>query len=172
LVCERPLEIHRELVDADRPRGWNSHRLHCEDGPAVSWPDGWGVWSIHGVPVTKQIVETPESLTVAQIRDEPNSEIKRIMLERFGAERFMTEAGGSMVREDDWGRLWTLPSAPDEPDGKPLVMVEMQNATVEPDGRVRTFYERVPPHIKTPVAGLAWQADMKVGEYKQLAQQT
>jgi hypothetical protein len=51
MVCERPCEIHRELTDPGVSRGRNSHRLHCIDGAAVSWPDGWGIHVVHGVPV-------------------------------------------------------------------------------------------------------------------------
>ena len=63
LAVERPTVIHRELTDPARSRGWKSHRLHCDDGPAVVWPDGWGVYAIHGVRVPRQVVEAPATLT-------------------------------------------------------------------------------------------------------------
>jgi hypothetical protein len=84
MACERPLEIHRELVDPGYARGLGSHRLHRDDGPAVVWPDGWGVWSVHGVRVPRQVVEAPGTLSVEQIRDEGNVEVRRVMLDRFG----------------------------------------------------------------------------------------
>jgi hypothetical protein len=127
----------------------------------------------------------PETLTVAQIRDEPNVEVRRIMLERFGAERFMAESDGRCVAEERLPirttdgqvsssvvKLWAIPEAPDEPDGKPFMMVEMINSTPEPDGSFRTYYERVPPTTRTPVAGLAWQANMGVSEYEAMGTQT
>jgi len=147
-------------------------RLHDERGPALGYRDGWGVWSIHGVRVTPKIVEHPESLTVQEIRDEPNVEVRRVMLERFGADRFMAESNAELIGEDDWGKLWRIPDAPDEPDGKPLVLVEMLNSTPEPDGSVRTYYERAHPDVQTPLAALAWQANMSESEYMQMGAQT
>jgi hypothetical protein len=162
ILTERPAELHRD----------EEGRLHADSGPAVRYPDGWSIWAIHGVRVTQHIVERPETLTVEQIRDEPNVEVRRVMLERFGAERFMTQAGGKMVAQDDWGKLWRLPDAPDEPQGKPMVLIEMVNSTPEPDDTFHTYFERVPPHLKTPLAALAWQAGMTKDQYAQMGPQT
>ncbi|UWZ84629.1 DUF6745 domain-containing protein [Occallatibacter riparius] len=101
IVSERPLEIHRELADPPRPRGWGSHRLHREDGLAISFRDGWGVWSWHGTRVTRQIIEAPETLTVAQIAAEENAEVRRVMVERMGWERFCSEAKMKIIHVDE-----------------------------------------------------------------------
>jgi hypothetical protein len=161
MVSDRPEFIHQD----------NENRPHCESGPYCRWRDGWSLWYIHGVKVTQQIVECPETLTAAQIRDEPNVEVRRVMLERFGAERFMSESNASLRAEDDWGKLWEIPEAPDV-ENEPLVLVEMLNSTPESDGSIHTFHERVPPNMKTPLAALAWQAQLSVPEYEQLGQQT
>jgi len=63
VVCDRPLVVHRQ---ATGETGWGSHRLHCTDGPAVAFRDGWAVWAIEGVRVTEQIVMRPETITVAR----------------------------------------------------------------------------------------------------------
>ena len=170
MVSERPLEIHREQIG---PRGWGSHRLHCDDGPAVSWGDGFGIWAVHGVRVPQQVVEAPDTLTVKQIRDEQNSEVRRVMMDRFTAERFMRESEATLVATDDWGKLWSIPNAPDEPrKGVPLVMVEMVNSTPEPDGSWKTYYERVMPTAKTPLEALAWQADLPADVYATIESQS
>jgi hypothetical protein len=64
-------------------------RLHCENGPALTYPDGWSVWSLSGVRVDEQVVLRPETQTVEQIRAEQNAEIKRHRIERFGWPRFL-----------------------------------------------------------------------------------
>jgi hypothetical protein len=161
MVSDRPEFIH---MDED-------NRPHCETGPYCRWRDGWSLWYIHGVKVTQQIVERPETLSVAQIRDEENVEVRRVMLKRFGAERFMAESNATLRSEDDWGKLWEIPEAPDEPD-KPLVLVEMLNSTPESDGSVHIFHERVPPDMTSPLQALAWQAQLTPSEYEQLGQQT
>lgn len=164
MVSERPLEIHRELADPARPRGWGSHRLHRDDGPAVAWPDGWGVWSIHGRRVTRQIVEAPQTLTVEQISREPNAEVRRIMVDRYGAERYLTQAGAHLLDEDtEWGKLWRL----DQRDDEPLVMVQVVNSTPEPDRSFKTYFLRVPPTMRTAHEAVAWTFDFQAGDYQE-----
>jgi hypothetical protein len=152
MVSERPVSISRELTNPDVPRGWGSHRLHNSQGPAIIWPDGWGLWTIHGVRVTQQIVEAPETLTPKQITGEPNAEVRRIMLERFGAERYVRELGAKRVQADDYGALYRVELGDDEP----LVMVELENSTPEPDGSHKVYWLRVPPTITTAREAVAW----------------
>jgi hypothetical protein len=101
IVSERPTCIHTELADPAKPRGWNSHRLYCEDGPAVGFQDGWGVWAWHGVRVTKQIIENPDTLTVEQIKNEENAEVRRIMIERMGWDTFCAKAQMRVIHVDE-----------------------------------------------------------------------
>ena len=102
-------------------------RLHRADGPAVSWPNGTRYWFGHGVRVSQQIIESPETLHPRDdILAEPNVEIRRIMLERYGYDRFIRGARSERVHEDDFGVLWRVPM-PDEP----LVVVEVHNSTAE-----------------------------------------
>jgi hypothetical protein len=179
MVSERPAEIHRELVDPVRPRGWGSHRLHREDGPAVVWPDGWGVWSIHGVRVPRQVVESPETLTPTQITTEPNVEIRRVMLDRFGTDRYIHESGAAKIHSDDWGDLYRAELRDDEP----LVMVRVVNSTPESDGSFSTYWLRVhpelrpipslgPPQAMTALNAVASTFDMTGEQYRALARQT
>lgn len=136
MVSDRPLAIHREQIG---PRGWGSHRLHRADGPAVVWPDGWGVYAWHGVRVPSWVIETPpEQITVAQITGEQNAEVRRVLVERLGAERYMALAKATKVGTDDWGTLWDIR------DPVPMRVVELVNSTPEPDGSSRRYFMRVP----------------------------
>jgi hypothetical protein len=150
MVCERPRSIHRELVDANRPRGWGSHRLHNTTGPAVSWNDGWGVYSIHGVRVTQQIVEAPETLTVHQIEAETNAEVRRVMIDRYGAARYLRDSGATIVHELPADHpivgLRTARLLRKEIQGdETIVMIDLLNSTAEPDGSVKRYQLRVQP---------------------------
>jgi hypothetical protein len=60
------------------------NRPHCEDGPSHRWRDGWSIYHLRGVVVTRQIVEQPQTLTIEQIRAEQNAEVRRLMIERRG----------------------------------------------------------------------------------------
>ena len=101
IVSERPSVINRELADLERPRGWGSHRLHCEDGPAVGFPDGWGVWAWHGTRVPQFVIEAPETITIDQVRKEKNAEVRRAMVERMGWENFCAAAKMKLIHVDE-----------------------------------------------------------------------
>ena len=151
IAVEHPEAINRELVNPNITRGWNSHRLHCDHGPAIYWPDGWSIYSIHGVRVTEQIVMRPETLTVEQIDAETNAEVRRIMVERFGMERYVRESGSIPIHElpKDYpiiglrgAKLWRKDSENDEP----IVCIDMDNSSQEPDGSIKRYMLRVDPN--------------------------
>lgn len=162
MACERPTVIHRELVNPEVPRGPGSHRLHCDTGPAIVWPDGWGLWVIHGVRVTQQIVEAPQTLTVKQIRDEENAEVRRVMLERFGFDRYLSASGAIPIHADACGTLYRCDLDGDEA----LTIVSVLNSTPEPDGSTKTYHIRVPPGMRTAREAVAWTFGLKASEYR------
>jgi hypothetical protein len=167
MVCERPTAIHRELANPLVTRGWGSHRLHRDSGPAIVWPDGWGLHVVHGVRVTKQIVDAPETLTPEQITSEPNAEVRRIMLERFGTERYIRESGAKVIDSSDYGTLYRAELGDDEP----LVMVCVTNSSPEPDGAFKDYWLRVPPTIERARDAVAWTFGIDPKRYE-LAVQT
>lgn len=92
IFCDRAAVRKVEKV----PDGEN-YRLHCEDGPAMAYNDGYEFYVIHGVNVDKQIVMEPETQTIEQIENEKNEEVRRIRIERFGWERYMREGGAQVL---------------------------------------------------------------------------
>jgi hypothetical protein len=76
------------------------NRPHCDDGPSHRWRDGWEFYYIHGVPVTRQIVMDPPSLTIEQVKNEDNAEVRRIMVERMGWDRFVAESEMKVIHSD------------------------------------------------------------------------
>lgn len=159
IVAERPLVIRRD------DRG----RLHCADGPALAWGDGTVQYSWHGVAVTRDVIEAPESITVERIRSEENAEVRRVLIERFGEERLVREGGATLVHEDETGRLWHWAHGTSDPWGRrdePVVMVEVRNSTLEPDGSRRTYYLRVPPSIRTAHEAVAWTFGLEGEAYR------
>jgi hypothetical protein len=131
MVSDRPLRISRD------ERG----RLHSEDGPAVVWRDGWGVYAWHGVRVSANVIETPaEKISAKWIREEPNLEVRRVLIERIGTERYIEISGAREVHRDDWGVLYVA-SRKGESD---YAAVRVVNSSPEPDGSYREFWLRVP----------------------------
>lgn len=151
MVCERPTTINRELVNPERPRGIGSHRLHRTDGPAVAWPDGWGVYAIHGVQLPGWIIEHPERITVNYIEREGNAEIRRTMIERYGWARYIADSKCQVVDEcaSDHairglrGAKLLRKELAGEPE--PIIYLSMVNSSPEPDGHYKTYLERIDP---------------------------
>jgi hypothetical protein len=71
---ERPIELN---LDKDG-------KLHHNTKPAISFADGYKLYSIHGIIVPSWIVEYPEQITKEKIKQEKNETIKQIMFNRIG----------------------------------------------------------------------------------------
>jgi uncharacterized protein DUF6745 len=152
----------QEIVCVPRPLlSLVDNRLHAEDGCAAAWPNGERYWFWRGVEVTRQTIEAPERLTLADIRDETNLESRRIMIERMGAERFLGAARGILVQTDVCGKLWHCRVD----DNEPYAMVEVENGTPEPDGSRRHYFLRVPPAARTPREAIAWTYGLTADQY-------
>jgi len=151
VACERPLRISLNEVG----------RLHRADGPALELRCGYQQFAWNGFLVTEQFIRAPETLTVVQIETEPNVEVRRLMMERFGKERFLIESGTEPIQSDDWGTLYRKELPRDEP----LVMVKVINSTPEPDGTFREYFLRVPPTMRTAREAVAWTFGKRETDY-------
>jgi hypothetical protein len=127
-------------------------RIHSERGPAVGYPDGFSVFAWHGVRVSGQVIDAPESLLPRQIRDEQNAEVRRVMMTRFGEARYLQEIGGKKIHESGLGELFIA----EVPNDEPLVMVKVLNSTPEPDGSRKPYFLRVPPDMRNASEAVAW----------------
>jgi hypothetical protein len=151
ILQDRPSEIHQD----DRLR------LHNDSGPAIAYRDGWKIYCVHGVRIDDWIIEHPERMTPAQIDSEKNVEVRRVMIDKFGKERYLREAGAVLIHEDDFGKLWQK----DQPGDEPLCMVEVINGTPEADGTFRTYFLRVAPDIKTAREAVASTYKLNAKQY-------
>jgi hypothetical protein len=106
-----------------------------------------------GVPVPRHVVFDPASMTHEEILVERNAEVRRVMIERFGYERFMREADAQEEdRDTDAGgerRLLRIAIPGDED----LVCVSVQGPSTG-----HQFVLRVPPHMRTCREAVAWTA--------------
>jgi len=158
VLCDRPLTIMVEnfggVAAAER---W---RWHSETGPALTFRDGRSsLWAIHGVVVTQQIVEAPHTLTPLQISQEPNAEIRAIMLQRYGIERYF--AGMEAVQQDDFGKLYKTTFA----DNLELAIVRVVNGTPEADGSFKEYAIPVPADCSSAHEAVARTYGLTVKQY-------
>jgi hypothetical protein len=150
-ISERLSALNRD------PQG----RFHCEDGPALAYPNSFAMYAWHGVRVPANVIEQPDTMTVNQINDERNLEVRRVMIERYGENRYL-EDSSVIVHQDETGILYRRESSL----GEPVVMIKVINSTPEPDGSFKAYYLRVPPTMQTAREAVAWTFGLTAEAYQ------
>jgi hypothetical protein len=131
LASDRPSQLNRDTAG----------RLHSLDSPALEWRDGSALYYVNGVAVSRLVVMEPEKITTKMIDDEQNAEVRRVMMERFGIARYITESGGQVIHSDvDQLGFPRRLLKRDMPGGSPVMVVEVKNSSLEPDGSRRTYH--------------------------------
>jgi hypothetical protein len=145
IMTERPALIQRD----------EGGRLHCVSGPALAYPDGCAVHVWHGLRIPAWLVEDRARLTPELIEAEANAELRRVMLEMFGFDRYIEARHATLIAEDE---CLGLPRQLFEIDleGDIIRVLRVLNGTVEPDGRRRQFHLGVPLECNTPHEAVAW----------------
>ena len=152
ILCERPTELHLD------ERG----RLHHGDSPALAYRDGFVLNRWRGITIPAEFAQTLRALTPEIIREERNAELRRMMLEHYGHDRYIVDSGAEPIQQDEAGRLWRVTLLNDEP----ITMVEVVNSTAEPDGTFNTYWLRVPPQTRTAKEAVAWTFGLSEQEYE------
>ncbi|MER6634783.1 DUF6745 domain-containing protein [Streptomyces microflavus] len=156
VISERPEVLHRD----------EAGRLDHGEGPALAYGDGFALHAWRGMPVPAAFLAELATLTPQRIREEENAELRRVMLEYYGYDRYLTESGAEPVHRDETGILWRIALDGDED----VVMVEVVNSTPEPDGTHRTYWLRVPPATRTAKDGVAWTFGLDGAAYAPVRQ--
>jgi hypothetical protein len=125
-------------------------RLHAENGPALRYRDGWSVYALRGVRVPGEIIEKPETLTPARIDTEANAEVRRVLIERYGLARYVVDSGAEVLHQDEESegrprRLLRKPARDAQPE---ILLLEVRNATPEPDGTRKTYFLHPAPGLR------------------------
>jgi len=144
----------RELPDGLRITGWIDV---AQSGLAETkkLPDslrGVGLrWQ--GVRVEERIIFQPETITLKEILREENAERRRVLLDRFGMQRFMKESRAEVLDTD------ADPGGPRQllrvelMDDEPLVTLSCFCPSTK-----RQYFLRVPPDMETCHQAAAWIA--------------
>jgi hypothetical protein len=143
---------------------------------AIAYRDGWGIYAVHGVRVDERIVMHPETITVGEVWKEANAERRRVMIEAFGWDRFVVDAGLALVDEcaDPANAPHTLKlyDLPTQIYGEPVRVVLCVNASPERDGTRRTYALTVPVDCDSALGAVAWTAGVSAKAYKALERAT
>ena len=166
VLTDRPTVIARD----------GQGRLHSQTGPALAYSDGWTIHAVHGVRVPAEIIEHPEAITVDRILTDPNTEVRRVMIDLRGWDWFTAAAGLRLVdTADDPGNpgetitLWDLP---EQVYDEPVRVVLVTNASPERDGTRRRYGLTVPADCDSAEGAVAWTFGIDADDYRSLARAT
>ena len=106
-----------------------------------------------GVRIDERIAFEPESISSKEVLNEPNTELRRVMIERMGYLKFAQEAGAKTLDKDT------------DPGGeRKLLKIKMQEGedivglTCSCPSTARHYFLRVPPNVSTCHQAAAWLA--------------
>lgn len=118
----------------------DNNLLHSATGPAIEWLD-MSTYHWHGVAVQERIITAPETITVEQIQSTGNVELRRVLMERMGYDRYIQESGAVSRASDAFGTIWHSTIQGDED----MYVIEVVNSTPEPDGHHKHYWLRFDP---------------------------
>jgi hypothetical protein len=154
-VSERHDVLHQDV----------QHRLHCEGGPALRYPDGWSIYRWHGVEIPAWIVERPQDITPAKISAEKNAEVRRVMTLKYGLARYLQDSDAREIdRDRDLHGERVLYEVRD-PLGMMRVIL-LENSTPEVDGSRKPYTFRVPPTTQSCAQAVAWIYSLPTEKYR------
>jgi hypothetical protein len=154
VLTERPTTVARDATG----------QVHSSTGPALRYPDGWELYAWHGVWVPRRVVLAPDSLTVQEILGEPDVDLRRVMIERFGMDRFVHEASAVVLDQDDRSTLYQLAPLGRGEEGV-LLLVCIRDAASDERGFGRGYWLRVASTTRTVADAVAQVFDDNYHDY-------
>jgi hypothetical protein len=104
-------------------------RLHNDTEATIRYSDNNGFYFWHGVHVPDFVIARPETITLTQINEERNAEVRRVMVEYYGAPRYILDMGGEVVDRDHDSTLYLFNERSSRQE--PLVCIKLRNSTPE-----------------------------------------
>jgi len=134
-------------------------RLHCEDGPAIRYRDGYSIYSWHGTRIPEEWITKKAELAAVTALTWENVEQRRCACEILGWARVLRELDATVIDADEDPMIGTLVEVqlPDFDDREKFLKVVCATG--------REFAMPVPPEMTTALEANAWTYDLKPGEY-------
>jgi len=154
-------------------------QLHCETGPAVVIEDfedfkeyeveaKW--YYLQGNKVPAIVIEDPDNVTMKDIQDEQNAEIRRIIIEHLGSDRFAAALDLEIIDEQELnGQKVALLRTKEADD---MARSKIQFVRVECTSTGRMYHICVPmikedrEEMNDSLEAVAWTFGMEKNEYK------
>jgi hypothetical protein len=156
------------VVFQDRPKHIkfdDQNRLHCENGPAILYRDGYGVYAWHGVRIPSEWITNKGELTAKTALTWVNMEQRRAACEIVGWAKVLRELNARVIESDEDPMIGTLLEV-DIPDiGKEKFLKVLC-------GTGREFAIPVPPNMNTALEANAWTYGLDGDVLRQLEVRT
>ena len=163
IYCSREIAIVMDRPSVIKMDDQN--RLHCENGPAILYPDGFTVYSWHGVRIPREWIQNKDSLTPAMALNWENTEQRRAACEILGWVNILKELDAKVIDEHEAAMIGTLleVNIPDIGREKFLKVL---------CGTGREFAIPVPPNMNTALEANAWTFGMDPEELRDIEVRT
>jgi hypothetical protein len=139
IVCDRPIQLS---FDAQ-------HRLHAEGEPAIQFTDDFRVYAYQGVRLPEPYGKLhPHQWRSHWLLEEPNAELRRILLQGIGYGRICQELDA--IDLDEW-REYTLLEIEADVDEEPILLLKMNCPST---GFMHV--SRVPPDVDSAREAIQW----------------
>jgi len=104
------------------------------------------------------VVVRPDWITVRHVLDERNAEVRRVMIERYGQDRFINDAGAVIIDRGGDGELLAI-DLPDDPERR-IVALRLRCPSTS-----AVYVIRVPPDQSDYLAAKAWTFSLSKSQY-------
>jgi hypothetical protein len=161
-VSERP-----DIVKVDA-----QGRLHCPDGPALRYRDGWCAWAWKGVEVPAWAIEHPERITLSTLDGTLDPVLRRCLIEIMTPERLIASGAAKRLSRDETGTLWGMTWQYRGVTLDKWSAVEVVDGTLGPNGAPRRYVLPVPADLRTAREAVAWTYGLSGAQYAGLQLRT
>jgi hypothetical protein len=91
VLSEKPIKLH-----------FKGNELHNEEGPAVEYKDGFGLYCLNGVSVDEWLVKTkPEDIDPESVPREQNAEVRREIVKKMGIDNFVRKSKAKVIDSEN-----------------------------------------------------------------------
>ena len=161
--CEWWWPFENVVIASEKPRivRWDDdRRLHCENGPAVEYADGYSLFAWHGRRLPARWVLERDTIDPTEILREQNVETKAAGLACIGMARMLSALDAKVIDRD-----------PNPAHGE---LIEVRLEGLPKPGRYLkaecprngTICEGVPDTITTVIEAQAWRVGLHPSEFR------
>lgn len=139
ILCDRPTKLSFD----------NENRLHAEGEPAISFADGYSLYSYHGVTLPEKYGKLhPKEWQAKWLLEETNAELRRVLIQGIGYSRICQDL--QAIELDCW-QEYTLLKIDSNIDIEAIYLLKM---TCPSTGFIHAL--RVPPDMNCARDAICW----------------